>query len=44
MSGEKTRKLDTHNTVSSNEKQNYIMLTRLSNNLLTLEHNAGLKN
>jgi len=44
MSGEKTRKLDTHNAISSNEKQNYIMLTRLSNNLPKLEHNAGLKN
>jgi len=44
MSGEKTRKIDTRNTISSHEKQKYIMLIRLSDNLLRLEHHAGLKN
>jgi len=42
MSGEITRKLDTRKTVSSNEKSNYV-LTRISDNLLKLEHHAGLK-
>ena len=42
MSGAKTRKLDTCKTVSSNEKYNYIFI-RLSDNLLKLEHHAGLK-
>jgi len=42
MSGEKTRKLDARKTVWSNEKWNF-MLTRLSDNLLKLEHHAGSK-
>jgi len=40
MIGEKTRNLDTRKTVSSNEKYNYV-LTRLSDNLLKLEHHAS---
>jgi len=40
MSGENIRKLDTRKTVSRNERWNY-MLTRLSDNLLKLDHHAG---
>jgi len=40
----KTKKVrHSSKTVSSNVKQNYL-LTRLSDNLLKLEHYAGLKN
>ena len=42
MSGENIRKLDTRKTVSRNERWNY-MLTRLSDNLLKLDHHAGFK-
>jgi len=43
MSGEKNKKVKhSCKTVSSNEKYSY-MLTRLSDNLLKLEHHAGLQ-